>query len=313
MILSELINIREYPVRDALTVLLKDKTTRKNIIWATDTYTSHGLSFFGASQITRTSLLGRNSVTLQPRIEKAASEQQERTRKKAEIFTPVWLCNRMNNDCDEQWFGRRDVFNIEQENHQWRVIDTKVDFPKGKTWMDYVDSRRLEITCGEAPYLASRYDAATGKLIQPLSQRIGILDRKLRIVDENTNLEEEWLKWAIRAFQASYGYEYQGDNLLIARINLLMTFCDYYKERWGKQADKKLLKFIANIISWNLWQMDGLKGTVPLERPYKEYHQQNLFEYMEPDKEVSESAALSCRIFNWRTKESLLFKKCKEM
>ena len=101
--------------------------------------------------------------------------------------------------------------------------------------------------------------------------------------------------------------------LLIARINLLMTFCDYYKERWGKRADTKLLKSIANIISWNLWQMDGLKDTVPLGKPYEEYHQQTLFEYMEPEKEDSESAALPCRIFNWRSKESLLFKKCKEM
>ena len=219
----------------------------------------------------------------------------------------------MNNDCDEQWFGRREVFNIELENHQWQVMEAKVDFPEGKTWMGYVDSRRLEITCGEAPYLVSRYDAATGELIVPPLRRIGILDRKLRIVDENTDSEEDWLKWTIRAFQASYGYEYQGDSLLIARINLLMTFCDYYKERWGKRADTKLLKSIANIISWNLWQMDGLKDTVPLGKPYEEYHQQTLFEYMEPVKEASESVALPCRIFNWRSKESLLFKKCKEM
>ena len=311
--MSELINIREYPVKDVLGLLLKDKTTGKNIIWATDAYASNGPSFSDKSQITRESLLGMDSVALQPRIEKAVSEQQERTRKKAEVFTPVWLCNRMNNDCDEQWFGRREVFNIEQENCQWQVIEEKVDFPEGKTWMGYVDSRRLEITCGEAPYLVSRYDAATGKLILPPSRRIGILDRKLRIVDENTASEEDWLKWTIRAFQASYGYEYQGDSLLIARINLLMTFCDYYKERWGKRADTKLLKSIANIISWNLWQMDGLKDTVPLGKPYEEYHQQTLFEYMEPEKEDSESVALPCRIFNWRSKGSLLFKKCKEM
>ena len=160
--MSELINIREYPVKDVLGLLLKDKTTGKNIIWATDEYASNGPSFSDKSQITRESLLGMDSVALQPRIEKAVSEQQERTRKKAEVFTPVWLCNRMNNDCDEQWFGRREVFNIEQENCQWQVIEEKVDFPEGKTWMGYVDSRRLEITCGEAPYLVSRYDAATG-------------------------------------------------------------------------------------------------------------------------------------------------------
>lgn len=35
--------------------------------------------------------------------------------KKAEVFTPAWLCNLMNNHCDEDWFGRSDVFNVENE------------------------------------------------------------------------------------------------------------------------------------------------------------------------------------------------------
>ena len=311
--MSELINIREYPVRDVLGLLLKDKTTKQNIIWATDAYASRGAAFSDKNQITKTALLGMEAVELQPRIEKALAEQQERTRKKAEVFTPVWLCNQMNNDCDEQWFGRRDVFNVECSNHQWDVIESKVQFPEGTIWQKYVDSRRLEITCGEAPYLVSRYDAATGELILPPFRRIGILDRKLRIVGENTDTEAEWLKWAIRAFQASYGYEYQGDSLLIARINLLMTFCDYYRERWEKQAEAKLLKSIANIISWNLWQMDGLKDTVPLGKPYEEFHQQTLFEVMEQEDKTDEAVALPCRIFNWRSNESLLFKTCKEM
>ena len=205
--MSELINIREYPVKDVLGLLLKDKTTGKNIIWATDAYASNGPSFSDKSQITRESLLGMDSVALQPRIEKAVSEQQERTRKKAEVFTPVWLCNRMNNDCDEQWFGRREVFNIEQENHQWQVIEEKVDFPEGKTWMGYVDSRRLEITCGEAPYLVSRYDAATGELILPPLRRIGILDRKLRIVDENANVKHFFTLLG-KMFFTPYGKEF---------------------------------------------------------------------------------------------------------
>lgn len=81
-----------------------------------------------------------------------------------------------------------------------------------------MDSRRLEITCGEAPYLFSRYDVATTELIFPTIRRIGILDRKLRIVDKNTDTYEEWLKWTIQAFEASYGYEYQGVNVLIARV-----------------------------------------------------------------------------------------------
>lgn len=311
--MPELINIREYPVRDVLDLLLKDKTTKQNIIWATDAYAQKGIAFSDKSQITKEALLGMEPIELQPRIQKTHAEQQERTRKKAEVFTPAWLCNRMNNDCDEQYFGRRDVFNIETTNHAWHVIEAKVEFPKGRTWQKYVDSRRLEITCGEAPYLVSRYDAASGEPILPLCRRIGILDRKLRIVGENTDTEAEWCEWATRAVQASYGYEYQGDSLLIARINLLMTFCEYYRENWKKDVEKKLLKSIANIISWNLWQMDGLKDTVPLGKPYEKYHQQTLFEWIEPEKTEDKAVALPCRIFNWRSNESLLFKLCKEM
>ena len=46
----------------------------------------------------------------------------------------------------------------------------------------------------------------------PINCRIGILDRKLRVVNENTDTEEDWMNWCIRAFQSVYGYEFQGDN-----------------------------------------------------------------------------------------------------
>ena len=37
-------------------------------------------------------------------------------------------------------------------------------------------------------------------------------------------------------FRAFYGYEYQGDNLLIARMNLLYTLADYIEAKWHRQA-----------------------------------------------------------------------------
>ena len=61
--------------------------------------------------------------------------------------------------------------------------------------------------------------------------------------------------------------------MLIARINLLLTFLDYYEERWERLPDEKLLQQMANKIAWNIWQMDGLKDTVPLGKPYEEYKQ----------------------------------------
>lgn len=315
--MDKLIDINAYPVKDTLKILLQDKSTKKNIIWATDIYSEYGPGFNDKNQIKLSLFNGTNAFKLRPRISKTLEEQQERTRKKAEVMTPVWLCNKMNNHTDEQWFGRKDVFNHENDDNTWTVNEDKIIFDGKRTWKKYVDSRRLEITCGEAPYLVSRYDTTTGELIVPPIRRIGFLDRKLRVVNENTSTEEEWLKWAIRAIQSCYGYEYQGDNLLIARINVLLSFYEYFTDRWHHDPDRKTLMSIANIISWNIWQMDGLKDTIPLGKPYDENHQMSLFEILEFEDETTQSQettpeAVPCRIYNWRSNESLLFMDCKK-
>ena len=313
-LVEKLIDISSYPVVNVLGLLLQDKSTKRNIIWATDTYEEFGEGFTDKVQMSANSLLQHPNL-IRPRIQKSQEAQAQRTRKKAEVFTPAWLCNRMNNHCDNDWFGRDSVFNTENADNTWTVSEGKIEFPKQKNWQHYVDSRRLEITCGEAPYLVSRYDVSTGELIVPPIRRIGILDRKLRIINENTDTYEEWLKWTTRAFEASYGYEYQGDNVLIARVNLLLTFTDYYEERWGQQPDGKLLDQIANKIAWNIWQMDGLKDTVPLGKPYEEFRQMTLFDMLggEPDGDTDEPEAVPCRIFNWRSKTSMKFMDIKEM
>lgn len=312
--MEKLIDISSYPVAQVLDVLLQDKTTKKNIIWATDTYAEFGEAFTDKVQLDANAILRRTDL-IRPRIQKSQEAQAQRTRKKAEVFTPSWLCNQMNNHCDEDWFGRSGVFNTENADHTWTVSEGKIEFPKKKKWQHYVDSRRLEITCGEAPYLVSRYDVSTGELIVPPVRRIGMLDRKLRIVNENTEDYVDWLKWVIRAFEACYGYEYQGDNVLIARINLLLTFTDYYEERWERRPDDKLLRQMANKIAWNIWQMDGLKDTVPLGKPYEEFPQMTLFDMFGDmgDEKDDELEAVPCRIFDWRSKNSMLFKKLKEM
>lgn len=107
---------------------------------------------------------------------------------------------------------------------------------------------------------------------------MGVLDRKLRVVNENAQSDEEWEKWVVRAYQSVYGYEYQGDNLLFARINLLLTFDDCYRAKFQKKPAEKLLRTIANTISWNFWQMDGLKGTVPFGKLYEAYYQMSMFD-----------------------------------
>ena len=310
--MDKIIDLNAYPVRNLLKLLLKDKTTKQNIIFATSAYSTDGNPIKETDQMTETILRGFNSCEIQPRVLKSQEQQQERTKAKAEVFTPSWICNKMNNHCDEEWFGRTGIFNIELENG-WKVTNSPVPFEHEGDWMKYIDSKRLEITCGEAPYIVSRYDAATGELIE-IRKRIGILDRKLRVVNENTDNEADWFKWVLRAYQSVYGYEFQGDNLLIARINLLVTFVDYMQDRWGRVPTDTELRKIANVIVWNLWQMDGMTGTVPFGKPKEQYHQYSLFDFVVADKanDVERQPDKECRIYDWRRDRSLTYRSIKE-
>ncbi len=247
--------------KSILKILLKDRSSKKNIIWATENYQDRGSGYFFDDPITIKSITRKNELIVKPRTEKSRKEQCERIKQNAEVFTSTWICNIQNNLIDNVWFGRSNVFNIEKDK-AWETISDKIVFPNDKTWQDYVKENRLEIACGEAPYLVSRYDSVSGKRLS-LKIRIGLLDRKLRVINENTTDEEEWLKWVIIAFKSVYGFELQGDNLLIARENLLLTFMEYYEDRFGKEPFKEYVKEIANIIAWNIWQMDGLNFAIP--------------------------------------------------
>lgn len=246
--------------------LLRDHSTGRNIFWATDDYAHFGTGFSYSDEITIENISGEHEGLIKPRALKSRECQQQRSREMAEVFTPSWICNKQNNLVDNAWFGREGVFNTEVDNpdgtHSWIVNAEPVVFPEGKTWRDYVNENRLEITCGEAPYLVSRYDTVTGEPI-PVERRIGLLDRKLRVVGENTTTSGEWLKAAQAAYMSIYGFEWQGDNLVLAREALLYTFLDYYRAKFGREPQLKSLQYIAYIISWNIWQMDGLKGVIP--------------------------------------------------
>jgi hypothetical protein len=257
--------IREqYP--EVMENLLRDHTTQKNIFWATDNYIHLGNQYKSNEQILPELITGDNGNIIMPRVHKDKILQQSRSKEMAEVFTPSWICNAQNNLIDNAWFGRNDVFNYEipldNGTYKWEVNEEEITFPKGKTWRDYVLDTRLEITCGEAPYITSRYDTTTGEYI-PVKSRIGILDRKLRVINENVDSTGEWLKAAQDAYKSTYAFEWQGDSLLLARESMLVTFIENYRIKFGKEPLLKSLEFIAYIISWNVWQMDGLKGVVP--------------------------------------------------
>lgn len=244
-----------------LTILLFDKNSGKNIIWATDNYIGRGVGYQSSDEITIDSITHRNGSVIKPRTTKSKKEQAIRIRDKAEVFTPSWVCNSQNNLVDSAWFGRENVFNTES-GQVWITAKDKIAFPEGKTWQDYVKANRMEISCGEAPYLVSRYDTVTGKWID-VGDRIGLLDRKIRIINENVESEQDWMKWVTKAFQSVYGFEWQGDSLLIARENLLFSFIDYYVARFTVPPIQEYLTQIAKILAWNIWQMDGLKYVIP--------------------------------------------------
>ena len=261
-----------YP--SAFDMLLRDHTTGRNIYWATDSYECCGEGYGYFDEITVEKVTGDNGELMRPRASKSKEEQYIRTKDKAEVFTPLWVCNKQINLIDANIFGGKSPFNEEVDlsgnTHTWNPIKEKIPFPteNGYTWQDYVNANRLEITCGEAPYLSSRYDPTTGEYIE-VPMRIGVLDRKLRVVSENTPDEpskpnfKTWRRWATKALQSTYGFEWQGDNLLLARESLFDSFMEHYQAKWGRLPQSTAALKVAEIISWNVWQMDGLTCGLP--------------------------------------------------
>jgi hypothetical protein len=280
--------------------LLLDQTTKANIIWGTDAHASLGEGYARDREIT-----AKTAHIIRARAEKAPEVQTERTRQHAEVFTPLWICKLMNDHIDRVWFGvkKKNPFDAE-----------KVFFRKGKRWTRYVDSKRLEITCGEAPFLVSRYDTASGEAV-PIERRIGLLDRKLRVVNENAQTEAEWLKWAFRAVESVYGYEFQGDNLLIARVNVLATFEEALFARWNREPTEGEYVRLLKAIAFNLWQMDGLTGAPPYKKAPADDLQTTLFdehpELEPPGADPTDDAAL-CVIADWSGHQRHPFTKLKE-
>lgn len=270
-----------------LNLILKDHSTNKNIIWATKDYEHLGKGYEEKSEILPELITENNKEIIKPRIEKTKNQTSSRTKDTGEVFTPSWICNKQNNLIDNSWFGHENIFN-QEKNNTWITNEKPIKFPEEKRWKDYVLDTRLEVTCGEAPYITSRYDTVTGEFIE-IKDRIGLLDRKLRIVSENTNNKKDWLKWATKALKNTYGYEYQGDNLLLARENILFTYIDYHKQQFNKNPNRKILYEIAEVISWNIWQMDALKYVIPLSCHKEKKGQTTLFG------KVSESECQGCK------------------
>lgn len=161
MVSKNLVDIKENDIikydKELLPILLKDHSSKKNIIWATDNYASMGDGYGETDEITVSQITVKNGDIIKPRVDKNKTEQLSRVRDNAEVFTPSWICNAQNNLIDEAWFGRKNVSNkeltSEEGKHSWTSVTGTIIFPEDKSWKDYVRENRMEISCGEAPYL----------------------------------------------------------------------------------------------------------------------------------------------------------------
>ncbi|MFL8888310.1 Eco57I restriction-modification methylase domain-containing protein [Helcococcus kunzii] len=219
-----------------LSTLLFDYSTGRNIKWATDNYSQSGINFEKENEIKQHLITGWYNGLIRPRAEKDTEIKIERTKNKAEVFTPSWIVKKQ--------------------------VDAILDELKDISTLEFVATKWLEITCGEAPYMANRYDMISGHVI-PLNDRAGFIDKKFQLINKEIKEKKKWIDAAYLIYKSSYGYEYQGDSLLLARENLLLTFIDNYFYMFGEFPTSRQLLEITEIISTNVIQMDGLTYEVP--------------------------------------------------
>ncbi|WP_022796158.1 hypothetical protein [Bavariicoccus seileri] len=283
-------NIIREDMPNILNVLLIDRTKTtpkktKNIIWANENYIRYGVKAYSATAQMKPELVtGQMGNIIKPRAVKSKLVQKERTKSKAEVFTPTWIVKKQNDEVDKSFLN-----------------DDLETYAKRK-W--------LEIACGEAPYMTTRYDMETGKIVA-LSDRVGFVDRKLRRINEEVSDKAEWQRLVVESYKASYGFEWNGDSLLLARENLLYTYRDYYVEKWLEEPLYGLFEDIAEIISYNVFQMDGLKYTIPLteKREKVVVNQMSLFEDEEPEEKWIIKSGIRVKIMNWDTNRMEFFDK----
>jgi len=178
-----------------------------------------------------------------PGYERSRVEFNLSSKKRAAIYTPPFLVRRMN------------LF-LEYENKEKLYNGTLI-----------------EAACGEAPFIVQRYNMITGEKIA-IEDREGILDIKIKYGIQNiafgwawgTAPYSNWYPDVKRMFQTVFGFDKHLPSLIIARMNLLLSFIEYSREYYAKRRYFKThelppeehIKEIAEIICWNFWCMDFL-------------------------------------------------------
>ena len=115
--------------------------------------------------------------------------------------------------------------------------------------------------------------------------------------------------------QSSYGFDWQGDNVLIARENLLFTIAEHYEAKFNEKLETQDIVGFAKVIAWNIWQMDGLKFVIPNSCCTKEIIDEDLFERRVVSKpcvgclknDNTKHNGIYCLIKDWETHRNIRF------
>lgn len=237
--------------------LNNQEITKENILWANSSchQIESNLRFF--HQVKE-----KHIKLIVPRCMKDNEDKKKRTVSSAEVFTPQWLVSEQTQTVDQKEF--------DFPFYHKKGLVTKCFVKNSYTdtnWYNYVSMNVLELACGEAPYLVNPYNPITGEhnpvKINGKYTRIGILDKKLILVSEYCDSMIDWVAFSMVALKTTYGVEYQGDNLYLARKNILQTIMDYFSDKFGEELDEDIAGFFAEVISWNFIQLDALKGVTP--------------------------------------------------
>ena len=123
------------------------------------------------------------------------------------------------------------------------------------------------------------------------------------------------MKWVYIDYKSIYGFDFQGDNVLIARENLLFTCIEAYIAKFDVPPIKEYLIQIAKILTWNIWQMDGLKYVIPYSCKPKISREVSLFDEETVceecpgciKKDNSKHTGIYCKIMNWTRQHTETF------
>ena len=124
-----------------LSSLLKDRTTRRNIIWASGEYEQFGNGFAPYDEITSKKITGQRVIV--PRVVKSAERRAQRAKEKAEIFTPSWICKKMNDLVDDAWFEDAGLADSPKKD-EVGLTSERIELLADKDrWKEYIDRTML--------------------------------------------------------------------------------------------------------------------------------------------------------------------------